>query len=300
MIPPAKPPGTLRFLTLNLWGENGSWQGRMGLLLDSLAALAPDVVGLQEVRDVPGRVPNQAAEIARRYGWNHVFAPSTAWGGGHEGLAIVSRFPIGAHEAQPLPHSTETEGRIVLSVRIDPPDGAAPFWVHTTHLAFREGEGRKREDQVLFVDKVVSAHANDHVQIIMGDFNTVPDSDEIRWLTGMTTLDGRRVAYQDTWARANAVGSGGASLAGVTWASLNPYVGLMHWLRPDRRLDYIFTTQVRRDRRGTVHGAWVVLDEPGETAAGERVFVSDHFGVVADVQMVQMVPMVAEPGRAPA
>jgi len=293
MIPPAKSPGALRVLTLNLWGENGSWQGRMGLLLDRLAALAPDVIGLQEVREVPGRVPNQAAEIARRFGWNHVFAPSTAWGGGHEGLAVVSRFPIGAHEAQPLPHSTETEGRIILSARVDlGAPFASPVWVHTTHLSFRETEGRKREDQVLFIDKVVAAHANDNVQFVMGDFNAPPDSDELRWLTGMTTLDGRRVAYQDTWARANAVGSGGGSLAGVTWASLNPYVGLMHWLRPDRRLDYIFTTQVRRDRRGTVHGAWVVLDEPGETAAGERVFVSDHFGVVADVQMI------AEPAHA--
>jgi len=293
MIPPAKTPGALRVLTLNLWGENGSWQGRIGLLLDRLAALAPDVIGLQEVREVPGRVPNQAAEIAGRFGWNHVFAPSTAWGGGHEGLAIVSRFPIGAHEAQPLPHSTETEGRIILSARIDAgAPFASPVWVHTTHLSFRETEGRKREDQVLFIDKVVAAHANDNVQVVMGDFNTPPDSDELRWLTGMTTLDGRRVAYQDTWARSNAIGSGGGSLAGVTWASLNPYVGLMHWLRPDRRLDYIFTTQVRRDRRGTVHGAWVVLDEPGETAAGERVFVSDHFGVVADVQMV------AEPAHA--
>ena len=288
MIPPAKSRATLRFLTLNLWGENGPWQGRIGLLLDRLAALAPDVIGLQEVREVPGRVPNHAAEIARRYGWHHVFAPSTAWGGGHEGLAIVSRFPIGAHEAPPLPHSSETERRILLSARIDAPAPfASPFWVHTTHLSFRETEGRKREDQVLFIDNVVAAHANDNVQFVVGDFNAPPDSDEMRWMAGMTTLDGRRVAYQDTWARANAVGGG---LAGVTWASVNPYIALMHWLRPDRRLDYIFTTQVRRDRRATVHGAWVVLDEPGETPAGERVFVSDHFGVAADVQMVAEPP----------
>jgi endonuclease/exonuclease/phosphatase family metal-dependent hydrolase len=283
MIPPAKTPGTLRFLTLNLWGENGPWQGRIGLLLERLGALAPDVIGLQEVREVPGRVPNHAGAIAARLGWNHVFAPSTAWGGGHEGLAIVSRFPIGAHEAQPLPHSTETEGRIILSARIDADGGA--FWAHTTHLSFREAEGRKREDQVVFIDKVVAAHANDHVQVVMGDFNTVPDSDEIRWLTGMTTLDSRRVAYQDAWARANAIGSG-SGLTGITWASVNPYIALMHWVRPDRRLDYIFVSPVRRDRRATVHGAWVVLDEPGETAEGERVFVSDHFGVVADVQMI--------------
>ncbi len=287
MIPPAKTPGTLRFLTLNLWGENGPWQARISLLLDGLTALGLDVIGLQEVREVPGRVPNHAGEIARHLGWNHVFAPSTVWGGGHEGLAIVSRFPIGAHEARPLPHSTETEGRIILSARIDADSG--PFWAHTTHLSFRETEGRKREDQVVFIDGVVAAHANDNVQVMMGDFNTVPDSDEIRWLIGMTTLDGRRVAYQDAWARANAMAGG---LAGITWASVNPYIALMHWLRPDRRLDYIFVSPVRRDRRATVHGAWVVFDEPGETAEGERVFMSDHFGVVADVQMV------AEPSHA--
>jgi endonuclease/exonuclease/phosphatase family metal-dependent hydrolase len=284
MIPPPKAPGTLRFLTLNLWGDNGPWQQRMELLQNSLPAIAPDVIGLQEVREVPGTVPNHAAAIARRQGWNQVFAPSTAWGGGNEGLAIVSRFPIVAHEAQTLPHSTETEGRIILSARIDADRG--PFWAHTTHLSFREAEGRKREDQVVFVDKVVEAHGTDDVRVVMGDFNTVPDSDELRWLTGATTLDGRRVAYQDAWARVNAVNSGGDSLAGVTWASANPYIQQLHWLRPNRRLDYIFVSPVWRDRRGTVRGAWVVFDEPAVTASGERVFVSDHFGVVADVQMV--------------
>ena len=294
--PEKKIPGTLRFLTLNLWGENGPWQARLELLLDRVGALAPDVIGLQEVREAPGRVPNHAAAIAGRLGFQHAFAPSCAWGGGHEGLAIVSRFPIGAHEAKPLPHSIETEGRIILSARIDAPAdvGGGAFWVHTTHLSYREAEGRKREDQVVFIDQVVAAHANDHVQIVMGDFNAVPDSDEIRFLTGMTSLDGRRVAYQDAWARTNAVGSGGTELAGVTWASRNPYITWMHWLRPDRRLDYIFVSGVRRDRRATIHGARVVLDEPGApTAAGEPVFASDHFGVVADVQMVAEAPRAA-------
>ena len=35
---------------------------------------------------------------------------------------------------------------------------------------------------MLFIDEVVTAHANDNVQVVMGDFNAVPDSDEIRWL----------------------------------------------------------------------------------------------------------------------
>ena len=134
-------PGTLRFLTLNLWGDNGPWQERMALLADALGDLAPDVIGLQEVRDVPGRVPNQAAELARRFGWQHVFAPSTAWGGGHEGLADGVAVSRSARTRRSRCRTARrTEGRIILSARIDAATRAA-FWVHTTHLSFREPRG---------------------------------------------------------------------------------------------------------------------------------------------------------------
>jgi endonuclease/exonuclease/phosphatase family metal-dependent hydrolase len=276
---------TLRFVTLNLWGDNGPWGARLQLLGDALGDVGPDIVGLQEVREVPGRVENQAAVLAQRHGWHHVFAPSTAWGGGHEGLALLSRFPIGASESVALPHSTDTEGRIVLSARIETALGE--IWVHTTHLSFREHEGGKREDQVLAIDAVVSAHKNDNVQVVMGDFNSTPDSDEIRWLVGATTLQGRRVAYQDAWDRMN------PGQAGITWARANPYIERLHWLRPDRRLDYIFVSPVRRDRRGTVHDARVVFDQPRSEPGGEKLFASDHFGVMADIQFR------AEPVEAP-
>ena len=89
-------PKYLRFLTLNLWGENGPWESRLALVAEKLDSLLPDVVALQEVREVPGRVTNQAEMLARHRGWHHVFAPSTEWGGGTEGLAVISRFPISA------------------------------------------------------------------------------------------------------------------------------------------------------------------------------------------------------------
>ena len=87
----------LRIMTLNLWGENGPWEERLALVGEKLASLQPDVVALQEVREVPDRIVNQAEVLAARgRGYQHVFAPSTDWGGGQEGLAILSRFPIGA------------------------------------------------------------------------------------------------------------------------------------------------------------------------------------------------------------
>jgi endonuclease/exonuclease/phosphatase family metal-dependent hydrolase len=274
-------PQTLRFLTLNLWGENGPWEQRMQIASRAIVALAPDVVALQEVRDVPERVPNQAATLAAALGGHHVFAPSTAWGGGHEGLAIVSRFPIGAHEARDLPHSLEKVGRIVLSARLDGEAGG--LWVHATHLSYRESEGNKREDQVMTIDDVVRGHASDEVQVVMGDFNATPDSDEIRWLCGRTTLAGRRVAYQDAFARAN------PGQPGLTWAKANPYTHAMRWMELDRRLDYVFVTQRRRDGRGAVLDARVVLDAPEETPSG-RLHASDHYGVLAEVQVAPGAP----------
>jgi endonuclease/exonuclease/phosphatase family metal-dependent hydrolase len=268
----------LRFATLNLWGENGPWAARLALVGAELDRLAPDVLALQEVRQAEGRVPNQAAALAEARGWHHVFAPSTNWGGGQEGLAIVSRFPIGAHDWRPLPHSTETEGRIVLSARIDSDLG--PIWAHSTHLSYRENEGLKREAQVQAIDEVVTAHAQpgDAPQVVMGDFNTVPESDEIRWLTGLCTLGGRRVFYQDAWATMHPQESG------ATWTRANHYTEGMFWLRRDRRLDYIFVTPVRRDRRGTVESAALAFDNPQTSPGGEGLFASDHFGVCADVR----------------
>jgi endonuclease/exonuclease/phosphatase family metal-dependent hydrolase len=270
--------GVARFLTLNLWGENGPWEARLALINARLGALGPDVIGLQEVREVAGRVPNQAALLAGAHGWNHAFAPTSGGGGGHEGLAIVTRFPIGAQEFRPLPHSTETEGRGILSARLDGEAGG--LWVHTTHLSYREHEGLWREAQVQFVDEILTKHDNGNPRVVLGDFNTVPESDELRWLVGQHTLGGRRVAYQDAWAAVN------QDRPGHTWSRANDYTDKMHWLRRDRRLDYIFVTPVRRDRRATVHAASVVFDQPEVGPGGERIFASDHFGVTADVQLL--------------
>lgn len=272
----------LRCMTLNLWGENGPWEERLALVGEKLTSLQPDVVALQEVREVPDRIVNQAEMLGAERGYRHVFAPSTEWGGGHEGLAILSRFPIGAHEVRALPHTAEKEGRIVLSARIDSSFGE--IWAHTTHLSYRENEGRQREDQVLAVDEAITAHKSDNPQILMGDFNAVPHSDEIRWLCGLTTLGGRRVFYQDTWDILH------ANVPGYTWARSNSFTSRMGWLRGDRRLDYIFTTPPRRDGRGTVHSSRLLLDEPTVLPDGERLFASDHFAVVAEIQLVPNEP----------
>src|SRR5688572_23089807 len=184
----------LRVLTINLWGEQPPLERRMALLVEGIAALAPDVVALQEVQDRPPGLPNQAESVARATGMHSIFTPAVAFRGGHEGLAILSRLPIVAKEGRPLPHATNEEARALLSAAIDV-GASAPVWVHTTHLNYRLQHGRQREDQVMAVEEVVASRPDAVPQIVMGDFNARPEADEIRWLTGLATLGGRRTCF---------------------------------------------------------------------------------------------------------
>ncbi len=259
----------LRCLTLNLWGAEPPLAARMALVTEGLAALAPDIVALQEVREIPGQLENQALTLARATGYHQVFAPAVAFAGGHEGLAILSRTPIAEHAAAELPHAQPTERRILLSARLE-----SGVWLHTAHLNYRLQHGQQREDQVMALDALVSARATDAPQIIMGDFNARPDADEIRWMKGLVTLGGRRAVYQDAWDHVH------PGQAGWTWAAANPYTAPLRFLTLDRRLDYIFVTPERRDGRGRIHSCRIVLDQPSP----DGVFASDHFGLLAEVQ----------------
>ena len=70
---------------------------------------------------------------------------------------------------------------------------------------------------------------------------------------------------------------------------------LMHWLQPDRRLDYIFVTHA-----GATGAAPCTTRASCSTsraaAPAAPLFASDHFGVVADVQIA---PGAREPSRDP-
>ena len=123
----------------------------------------------------------------------------------------------------------------------------------------------------------------DAPQILCGDFNATPDSDEIRFLRGLTTLDGRRTHFQDAWLRLHreaAVGDGPED--GITWSAENELTRPMRSLDIDRRIDYVFATSRKKDGRGTVRRCEVVLRE-----RDGGICASDHYGVLGrDVQVV--------------
>jgi endonuclease/exonuclease/phosphatase family metal-dependent hydrolase len=266
----------LKVVTLNLWGEQPPLERRMELAVEGLRSLAPDVIGLQEVRQIPGTLENQAEMLARALGMQWHFAPATPWGGGDEGLAILSRLPIvdrGAHE---LPHAVPTERRLLLHAAVDTPAGRVE--VFTTHLNYRLTDGGKREDQVVAIDTIVGGVASELPKILCGDFNATPDSDEIRFLRGLHTAGGRRTYWQDAWERRH------GRADGFTWARANPYTYRLRWLERDRRIDYIFVGALKRDGRGAVRDCRIVFDHP----ASDGALPSDHFGLYAEVQLMPL------------
>jgi endonuclease/exonuclease/phosphatase family metal-dependent hydrolase len=266
---------TLRVVTLNMWGEQPPLDERMALIEAGIRELRPDVVALQEVRQIEGKLPNQAQTLGERCGYRWVYAKGTSWGGGDEGVAVLSRHAIGEYESMVLPASTPEETRVVLMARIDAPQGSVR--VYTTHLNYRLTHGLLREQQVVAIDDFVKAHASEAPQILTGDFNATPEHDEIRFLRGLHTMAGRRVFYQDAYARRHPV----ETEAGFTWSRRNPFTERLRWLERDRRIDYIFVTPIARDGRGVVHECQIVYDRPD--AHGN--YASDHFGVMADIQI---------------
>ena len=43
-----KSPGSIRVITLNLWGQNANWADRRSVLINGLRELNPDLVAFQE------------------------------------------------------------------------------------------------------------------------------------------------------------------------------------------------------------------------------------------------------------
>jgi endonuclease/exonuclease/phosphatase family metal-dependent hydrolase len=257
----------LRVMTLNIWNV-GHWRARRDEIVAWIEHLQPDVLCLQEVVALEdGR--NQAGWLAERTQRHWVGAPGFDFGNGAWfGNAVLSRRPIDAHDTTRLPAlDQDDEGRVLLHARTGGLD------VFCTHLNWQYNHGYIREAQILEVVETIEAQADvasPFPPILCGDFNANPDSDEIRFLCGLASLQGRSAYFQEAWRVAGGAGPG------YTWDNRNSFAALDR--EPDGRIDYVFVGWRRDDGAGRVESARVVCDR---SLTG--TFASDHFGVMADI-----------------
>lgn len=260
----------LRVLTLNIWNEDGPWDQRRDEIVAWLDRLGPDVVCLQEVLE-HGDGRNQARWLAEHAAgtWHVAYAGEGASGVGVFGNAILSRRRIEATGSCALPyvHRPDDIQRHVVHARTGGVD------VFCTHLNWRYDDGVVREAQVQrLADYVVERAdpASPLPPVVAGDFNADPDSTEMRFLTGLASLDGRSVYFQDAWRVAGGAGHG------WTWDNRNPFAAAEH--EPDRRIDYVLVGWRRGSGAGRVESARVVCDR-----ALTGTFASDHLGLYVEL-----------------
>ena len=277
----------VRVLQLNVWARYGPYRTREGLLRRGIALLAPDLIALQEV-DVAPKGGNQAAELLGPLGYQIAFEARPGNDRGDPGIAIASRHPMGDPQVMELGH----EG-VAMAARIS--IGEKQLWfccaVPQSWWPNREGE---REDGCVVLDEGLPDLAKDDElpPILAGDFDATPDSASIRFLKGLQSLQGRSTHWVDTFAVA------GDGSPGYTWSSSNPYVAPFSaamFAEPDhhRRIDYVFVgSPFTWKPRVVVRSAAVVLTERGDHAP------SDHYGVLADLDLDGVVIGHGEGGRA--
>jgi endonuclease/exonuclease/phosphatase family metal-dependent hydrolase len=255
-------------MTLNIWNLSGPWRQRRDEIVAWLRLVDPDVVCLQEVMEAPdGR--NQARWLGQATGAGYEVAFAGARLGEHQfGNAVLSRWPIEATAGAPLPPSAAPDDtdRVVLHARTGGLD------VFCTHLAWRLDDGVVRERQVRVLADFVAERADPGAAVppvLAGDLNAAPDSTEMRYLTGLASLEGHSVCFIDAWAMA---GGGGG---GHTWDNRNPFA--FPEREPSRRIDHILLGW----RPGT--GVWVSRAGLVCDRALTGTFASDHFGLVAEI-----------------
>ena len=262
----------LKMVTWNIWWRYGPWREREPIILAVLRDLGPDVVCLQEVWGEGGE--NQAARFADALDLEWVYDPVADSGGVQFGNAILSRWPVRAHESIALPSSpTEADdgGRRALVASIDGPRGQ--FDIFATHLCWRLHESRWRQEQVRALCDFVGRRDPTRLPpIVCGDFNAVPSSDEIRMMTGEAAVPVEGLFFHDAWAVA------GDGSPGFTWDNANAFSAKA--LEANRRIDYIFVGDPHRNGgAGHITACLLVGDRTTGALHG-----SDHFGLFAEIR----------------
>ena len=241
---------TLHVATLNIRNLADRWDERLPLLLADMAALQPDLLGLQEVVYVLQQDRLIGAGGAARY------ESTRGWAGRPEyGNALLVKEPLLAAEAERLDLGL---ARSAIRTRIVVPGGAVITAV-VTHLHHLTADEIERDEQARLLLEWLAAGAPSDGLIVVGDFNAEPNEPTCRRM--------RAAGYRSAFAEAN-----GAEPA-VTWPS-GLTAPAIDTDGPAGCLDYIWVAGAI-----TVASCRLAFDRPAVGDPG--LYPSDHLGLAA-------------------
>ncbi len=244
----------LHIATLNIRNLADRWDERLPLILADMAALQPDVLGLQEVVYVlqQDRLIGSAGE--GRY------ESARGWAGRPEyGNAMLVRQPL---QASAVDRVDLDPGRSAIGGAIALPGGSTVF-VAVTHLHHLPADDAVRDEQAARLLEWLATAPAAEGQVVMGDFNAEPVEPAYRVML--------EAGFRSAHAEAN-----GAEPA-VTWPSGIQAPGIDADGEPGC-LDYIWV-------RGpiTVQSCRLAFDR--SAVDDPTLYPSDHFGLAATLQL---------------
>jgi endonuclease/exonuclease/phosphatase family metal-dependent hydrolase len=257
---------TLRIITWNVWGRYGPWPEREAAIVATLRDARPDIVVLTESW-VKGD-DSQSARLAGPLGLpHHTFSGVTAQEdkAALSGVAVMSRWPIRRESSL-----TFGSARVQFAELHGPRGPIQVYGLVMDAWWFDESQARQEAVRELLVH-VDEDQERQVPLIICGDFNTDPDSDEIRMLTGRTTAPVAGLSFYDAWEVA------GPSTPGHTWSNNNPWATQLLW--PNRRIDYIFSANPRPGGAGHPVRTALLGTHPVDDT-----YPSDHYALQSDLR----------------
>jgi endonuclease/exonuclease/phosphatase family metal-dependent hydrolase len=241
--------------TLNLRNIADRWDERLPLLLADMAALQPDLLGLQECVFALHQDRILGAAGAGHYGVHR------GWAGRPEyGNSLLVRQPLLAAGTERLDLGLN---RSALRTSVTLPGGGslAMTVTHLHHLT--ADEGLRDEQAAAMLAWLDAADPRPAAEVVVGDFNAGPDEPTYRRMTGA----GFRSAHLE---------ANGAEPP-VTWPSGIKAPG-MDTEGPAECLDYIWL------RGGaSAEACRLAFDRPA--VDDPTLYPSDHLGLVATVRL---------------
>ena len=257
---------------MNVYGPaNPGWDRRHRLIGDTIHALDPDVIALQEIP--VDSMDTLVSLIGTGYHFAHFSRPS------EDGVAgtLATRWPHRVIQEIDLRISDRSRPTLpwcaALIVELESPLGPLvvthhkPSWPFPFEL--------EREEQAVLVARAIEDHIGDRDlhAVVLGDFDATPDSASMQFWRGRRPSHGMSVCYQDAWEYAR------PDEAGFTFDLGNPLVleGEVA-TAVSRKIDHILVRSVLHGPTLRVADCRRVLDQPVD-----GVWASDHFGVLADL-----------------
>jgi endonuclease/exonuclease/phosphatase family metal-dependent hydrolase len=244
----------LHVATLNIRNLADRWFERLPLLLADMAALQPDLLGLQEVVYVM-----QQDRLIGAAGEGH-YGAIRGWAGRPEyGNSLLVREPLVATEVERVDLGHDRAAHLAL-VRL--PGGASVLAV-VTHLHHLGPGAAIRDEQTAAILAWLEGKPASDATIVMGDFNADPAESSPARL--------RAAGFRSAYLEAN------GSEPEVTWPSGLTAPGMDTDGEP-ACLDYVWIRGAAVAAR-----ARLVFDRPDPQ--DPTIYPSDHFGIATTLEI---------------